>query len=75
MDVWGEASMADVQTTMVELYNRGNEYNYNINGLYPYAGQGFEGNLTNQAYMTSGKGIGPMLVLPTQSLFTHKNNL
>jgi len=58
-NIWmygGEASMADVQTTMVELYNRGNEYNYNINGLYPYAGQGFEGNLTNQAYMTSGKG-------------------
>ena len=58
-NIWlygGNASMATLQTTMVELYNRGNEYNYNINGLYPYAGQGFEYNLTNQAHMSSGKG-------------------
>ena len=58
-NIWmygGEASVAILQTTMVELYNRGNEYNYNINGLYPYAGQGFEYNLTNQAHMSSGKG-------------------
>lgn len=58
-NIWlygGEASMADVQTTMVELYNRGNEYNITINGLYPYATQGFEGNLTTQATMASGKG-------------------
>ena len=57
-NIWlygGEASMAIVQTTMVELYNRGNEYNVTINGLYPYATQGFEGNLTNQANMASGK--------------------
>ena len=58
-NIWmygGEASVAILQTTMVELYNRGNEYNYNTNGLYPYATQGFEGNLTNQATMPASKG-------------------
>ena len=58
-NVWiygGSDSMAILQTTMVELYNRGNEYNVTINGVTPLATQGFEGNLTNQATMPASKG-------------------
>jgi len=52
----GAATNAELITTIQELYNKGNTYSEEVNGLEPFASQGFEQNLTNQARMDPTKG-------------------
>ena len=61
-NIWlysGSATASELTTAIQGIYAKGNDYQYSVAplGLTPFASQGFEGSLTFQGYLDSGKGI------------------